>query len=216
MDPFVISAWSRALERIAIVGLSGLSLILGWDLFRRGVLDSQRAEFKAHTWSARLQHVGPGIFFALFATVAFVSAISHPLEITTGKKAEEQPRATAVSAVPSRTAEEDKLVYAEKAGASNDRDVVAAINTFHLLALPPLSQRLDEGNRNAINKADQTLDVYKRSLMFAHFGQMSLQFYSIHDKVSYDPAVLRQQSADFQNTYSEIEAWDHDTFLRSR
>lgn len=215
MDPSIISAWSRALERIAIVGLSGLSLILGWDLFRRGVLDSQSADFKAHSWSVRLQRVGPGIFFALFATVTFVSAISHPLEITTGNHAKQQTKAAA-SDVPTATTEENKLVYAEKAGASSDRDVVAAINTLHLIALPRLSQGLDVGDKDAISKSDRTLDAYKKSLMFAQFGQMSVQFYSIHDKVSFDPAVLRKQSTDFQNKYSEIEAWDHDTFLRSR
>jgi hypothetical protein len=52
--------------------------------------------------------------------------------------------------------------------------------------------------------------------MFERFGQMSVQFYSIHDKVSYDPSILGKQTADFQNKYSEIEGWDKDTFLRSR
>jgi hypothetical protein len=163
----------------------------------------------------RLQRVGPGIFFALFATAAFVSAISHPLELTTQRNAEQQPN-------PARTdlhtgaSEENKLVYAEKVDGLTDRDVVAAINTLHLVALPRLPQGLDVGDRDAINKADQTLDVYKKSLMYAQFGQMSLQFYSIHDQISYDPSALRKQSNDFQNKYSEIEAWDHDTFLRSR
>jgi hypothetical protein len=215
MDPSVISAWSRALERIAVVGLSGLSLILGWDLFRRGVLDSQSADFKVHNWSVRLQRVGPGIFFALFATVAFVSAISHPLEITTGKKTEQQLK-TAGADVSTETTEDQTITNAAKAGTSNDRNVVAAINTLHLIALPRLPQGLDAGDRDAITKADQTLDAYKKSLMFERFGQMSVQFYSIHDKVSYDPSILGKQTADFQNKYSEIEGWDKDTFLRSR
>jgi hypothetical protein len=33
MDPSAVSAWTRGFERPAIVGLSGLSLTLGWDLF---------------------------------------------------------------------------------------------------------------------------------------------------------------------------------------
>lgn len=56
------------MERLAIVGLSGLSLVLGWDLFRRGVLNAQNADLKAHGWSIRLQRVGPGVFFAGMVT----------------------------------------------------------------------------------------------------------------------------------------------------
>jgi hypothetical protein len=52
--------------------------------------------------------------------------------------------------------------------------------------------------------------------MFQHFGQMSIQFYSIHDKVPSNPAILQKQTSAFQDRYSEIEGWDKDTFLRSR
>jgi hypothetical protein len=214
-DPSAVSAWTRGLERLAVVGLSGLSLILGWDLFRRGVVNAQSADLKGHGWSVRLQRVGPGIFFALFATVAFVSAISHPLEITSGKKTEQESKTDGAD-ISTVTTEDQTITNAAKAGTSTDRDVIAAINTFHLIVLPRASKGSDTSETAAISNADRTLDSYKKALMFQHFGQMSIQFYSIHDKVPSNPAILQKQTSAFQDRYSEIEGWDKDTFLRSR
>lgn len=215
MDPATVLAWARGIERLAIVGLSGLSLVLGWDLFRRGVVIAQNGDLQGHGWRVRLQRVGPGIFFALFATAAFISAISHPLEITTGKKSE-QASAVGGSPVSTTTQDTQTVVDAANPAISSDRDVIAAINTFHLIALPHASPSLDASNIAAVNKADQTLDSYKKSLMFQRFGQMSVQFYSIRDKVVLDQTLLGKQPADFQNQYLVIEGWDKDTFLRSR
>ena len=213
MDPSIVLALSRGMERLAIVGLSGLSLVLGWDLFRRGVLNAQNADFKAHGWSIRLQRVGPGIFFALFATVAFVAAVTHPLEITTGRKTDVSSKING-SEVSRTTTENQRISEAENVNASSDRDLVIAINTVHLVLLPAASGSMDAAHTAAINKADEALNLYKKSLIFQRFGEMSTQFYSIKDRVPMDPSILGKQSTELQNKYPEIEAWDKDTFLK--
>jgi hypothetical protein len=214
MDPASILAWTRGIERLAIVGLSGLSLLLGWDLFRRGVLLTQNAEFKTHLWTIRLLRVGPGIFFALFGTAAFIAALARPLEITTGTTTTQQSRNPSEGS----TVKTEKQTISEAANSANssDRDVIAAINTVHLILVPKASKGFDANYVAAINKADQTLDSYKKSLMFQHYGQMSTQFYSVYEKVASDPSVLGKQTPEFQEKYPEIEAWDNDTFLRRR
>jgi hypothetical protein len=214
MNPDSILAWSRGLERLAIVGLSGMSLVLGWDLFRRGVVNVQTADLSAGSWKVRLQRVGPGIFFALFATVAFVSAITHPLEITTGRQTQQD--STANGGKVTVTTERQTIREAASPANSSDRDVVAAINTFHLVLLPRASKELDANDVSAVNMADQTLDSYKKYLMFQHFHQMSIQFYSVRDRVPVEPQILRKQTPEFQDKYPEIEGWDKDTFLRRR
>lgn len=215
MDPSSILAWTRGLERLAIVGLSGISLVLGWDLFRRGVVNVQTADLSAGSWKVRLQRVGPGIFFALFATVAFVSAITHPLEITTGRQTQQQSKGQGGETSTVIT-ERQTLSEAASPAKSSDRDVVAAINTFHLILLPRASKELDSNYVSAINAADQTLDSYKKNLMFQHFGQMSDQFYSLRDRVAIEPQILGKQTQELQDKYPEIEGWDKDTFLRRR
>jgi hypothetical protein len=215
MEPASALAWMRGLERLGIVGLSGISLILGWDLFRRGVVMAQTADFKAHGWTVRLQRVGPGIFFALFATVAFVSVIAHPLEITTGKDTKEERKLPGTE-VTTTTTERHKISEAANPSNGSDRDVITAINTIDLLLIPRMPKTIDSANTAAINKADQILDTQKKFLMFQRFGQLSIQFYSVNEKVPTDPSILGRQTQEFQDKYSEMEGWDKDTFLRRR
>jgi hypothetical protein len=166
-------------------------------------------------WSVglRLLRVGPGIFFALFGTAAFITAIAHPLEVTTGKSTEQVSKGTEVKSLVTET---QKLREAAHLANSSDRDVISAINTFQSILLPKATKSLDAASASAVSKADQTLDSYKKSLMFEQFGEMSLQFYLIRDQVPIDPGILGKQPQAFQNKYSEIEAWDRDTFLRRR
>jgi hypothetical protein len=215
VDPSSILAWMRGLERLGIVGLSGVSLILGWDLFRRGVLIAQNADFKTQGWTLRLQRVGPGIFFALFGTAAFISVVAHPLEITTGKKTQQESKLPG-SEVSTVTTESQRISEVANPTTASDRDVVTAINTVHLLLIPKTAKGIDVNYAAAIDRADQTLDSYKKTLMFQRFGQMSIEFYSVRDKVPVDPSILGKQAQDFQDKYPEIEGWDRDTFLRRR
>lgn len=56
----------REVERILIACFGGMSLVLGWDLFRKGILDPSVGHFEKGEWRISLQKVGPGVFFALF------------------------------------------------------------------------------------------------------------------------------------------------------
>lgn len=69
MEPDLILSFFRGGERLLIVFFGGLSLYLGWSLFKNGVNTEQRAEFKNGNFSVTLQKVGPGVFFALFGAI---------------------------------------------------------------------------------------------------------------------------------------------------
>lgn len=70
----------RGIERLVITLFSGLSLVLGWHLFKTGILTEQKSEIKAGNIWIRLQKVGPGVFFALFGVVVFVYSLSSPFD----------------------------------------------------------------------------------------------------------------------------------------
>jgi hypothetical protein len=78
----MIFAIGRTVERLLADAMFGVSLILGWNLFRVGVLNDQTAEMLTKNWKIRLQRVGPGVFFALFGALGLAVAIRSPLEIT--------------------------------------------------------------------------------------------------------------------------------------
>lgn len=78
MDIFESIVVYRGIERILIVLFSGLSFVLGWHLFKVGILSEQKAEVKAGEIFIKLQKVGPGVFFALFGASVFIYSLSSP------------------------------------------------------------------------------------------------------------------------------------------
>lgn len=76
-----ILALGRVAERALICGFAGISLILGWNLFRVGVVSNQSADFNTKGWKANLKRVGPGVFFALFGSSVLAIALRSPLEL---------------------------------------------------------------------------------------------------------------------------------------
>ena len=75
-----ILAIGRVFERLLVCGSAGMSLVLGWNLFRAGVVLEQSAEFVVKGWKATLKRVGPGIFFALFGACILGDALHSPFE----------------------------------------------------------------------------------------------------------------------------------------
>lgn len=47
-DGTIVLFWERAIERLLIVLFGGVSLILGWHLFKTGILKQQQASSVAH------------------------------------------------------------------------------------------------------------------------------------------------------------------------
>jgi len=82
MNTDMVFACGRVIERLLVCLFAGTSLVLGWDLFRKGVLIEQSAEFQLATWKASLRRVGPGIFFALFGASVSVFALRSPISIS--------------------------------------------------------------------------------------------------------------------------------------
>jgi len=81
----------RGMERLIIILFSGLSLVLGWHLFKIGILSEQQSEIKVGDIWIKLQKVGPGVFFALFGVVVFIYSLSSPFDFELSNYKKEQP-----------------------------------------------------------------------------------------------------------------------------
>lgn len=115
-----ILGWGRVLERILIVGFAGLSMILGWNLFVRGVVLDQEAEGQFKDWKLALRKVGPGTFFALFGAVVLATSLLRPLQL--GKE-------IAVLGLGPKPVDSLNFSYLAKDEASAKR-TIRAINAF--------------------------------------------------------------------------------------
>jgi hypothetical protein len=81
MNPTEILAWSRAFERPLITSLCGMSIYLGYRLFRLGILDAQEGTIASYGWKVNLEKVGPGVFFALFGAIGLTVSILRNVKI---------------------------------------------------------------------------------------------------------------------------------------
>lgn len=88
MNTEQIIAVGRVIERLLACGFAGLSLALGWNLFKTGVVAEQTAEFTGAGWKATLKKVGPGVFFALFGACVLGYSIHSPLDIKVSRSAD--------------------------------------------------------------------------------------------------------------------------------
>jgi hypothetical protein len=80
MESELFLSYFRGAERLLIVFFGGMSLLLGWHLFKLGVVRDQRAEIKKGDFAVNLQKVGPGVFFALFGAAILVISIIYGLK----------------------------------------------------------------------------------------------------------------------------------------
>ena len=76
----------RGIERILIIILSGVSMILGWSLFKLGIFTEQSGEIKTKGFLIKLSKVGPGIFFALFGCLILIQSLYSPFTYDSSKR----------------------------------------------------------------------------------------------------------------------------------
>ena len=95
MDPFTL----RMVERWIALLAGAISLILGYRLFRAGVIVNQQGEIKIlDKLSFTATRVGPGIFFAIFGCVILV--VSYMSPVTHDSKTVISPTTSQPSGVP--------------------------------------------------------------------------------------------------------------------
>ena len=69
----------HAIERLVSIGLGGLSIYLGWSLFRKNLDSNGEADLRHLGWRITLKRVGPGVFFALFGATVVAISLSRPV-----------------------------------------------------------------------------------------------------------------------------------------
>lgn len=80
-DITVVYLVGRIFERLLLASSGLASLAMGWNLFRRGVVGEQHAEFQHASTQLKLLKVGPGVFFGLFGAIILTASIIRPFKI---------------------------------------------------------------------------------------------------------------------------------------
>lgn len=185
--------WSRAVERILIVVFSGISLILGWSLFRLGILQDQSATFASKSLSIRLQKVGPGIFFALFSVVGFTVAINRPLNL---KEFASQPTAD--------KAAQTAFEVSSAAGVESTNEItIQAVNTLEQLAINKVWPLLSSSEQAAVKEALGHQHALKRQALMNLFGDDFVRYEKSKAQLG-NPSASQQLTSQEKKLFFEI------------
>ncbi len=192
----------RAIERIIIVMFAGTSIILGWHLFKIGVVSPQSGTFVGKGFKFSLQKVGPGIFFSLFGTVVLSTALIYGLN----KQTDFGQGVNYSQASNSPKVKRTNVSYNNGLQSSALKRLTEAINTLKLISI-------EESNsfgthRKAIKKSIQRLNAYRDSLSLGKFTPAELEAYRVCSKSN-------DQTCKQDSSYKEVNKWFTDNLLQS-
>lgn len=204
-----IFAWGRVIERLFIVGFSGLSLILGWNLFVRGILVDQEASGGYKGWKITLRKVGPGVFFALFGTIVLSISLAEPLKIS--------PEILALSKDSKRTdqpinSQTPGFSYFEKDSVSLRR-TIRALNTLLLINASKVTFDGTPVIATEYKRAQSELQLMRYNLLLPQFGAAKLDAWNKFGSQSIDPTNL---SPEARSAIAQVKPWFDDTMAMER
>lgn len=210
MDPLL---YARAVERVIVCIFGGVSMILGWNLFRAGVLTDQTASVTFQKLSAKIERAGPGVFFALFGAAILVYALRSPLsvsgatQISPAVAQEKVGPQTASPGVGSSSSYKSSYLGGERGDA---REFAQAVNTVELLVGPKQLAGLSPAESAAFERARTVLTDARDSLVGDRFGYDSLE--TFRAKYSASVAGKSLPRSDRQ-VVEQLEPWLKDTLV---
>lgn len=188
----------RTVERLLADAMFGVSLVLGWNLFRVGVLNDQTALLSGKGWKVHLQKVGPGIFFALFGAVGLCIAIQKPLMIDSEK---------APASGPSSAGEKFQAEYANKN--TEVQQYITALTTVEEIGIR--DDGTHSAEKEALLKAKPILEQYRTTLLKNYYpGPHGYEWYL--KLYSGSPVELNKLTPSERAVYDAIDRTANTTF----
>lgn len=192
-----IFALGRVIERLVICTFAGISLALGWNLFRVGVVTQQSADLSAKGWRVNLKRVGPGVFFALFGSAVLALSLHSPLSLPL------RPATDSVSGSQDGKKDEPTATYAHETDPEVAKSWVASINTVEYIAT---REKLgSQAEQQAMARAKMTLAQLRDALVIRQFGnEFFLEYQAYKKKKSVSPGTVTEKE---DRRFAGIEAW---------
>ena len=175
----------RAIERIIIDIFAGTSIILGWHLFKIGVVSPQSGTFSGKGFKFSLQKVGPGIFFSLFGTAILSVALIYGLTYEKEKN-------------PNGTTTRTKISLANALQKPELKSLTEAINTLDLIDMEHSSPY--KKHREAISNAVERLRAHRDRLARQKFDEKRLKAYQ-------DCLRSSDKTCNQNESFQEIDKW---------
>jgi hypothetical protein len=167
MTETMVLSIGRVVERLIADSMFGVSLVLGWNLFRVGILQDQTGEVSTKEWKIRFQKVSPGIFFALFGAVGLVVALQKPLNIDFAS-------GDHITAVVSTDKDHVSYISNEK---SDILQYVVALTTVEDYGIPVFDDGKHDVKKDALLKAKPILEQDRQTMLRSYWGEEDYDWY---------------------------------------
>jgi hypothetical protein len=196
------------MERLLADAMFGTSLVLGWNLFRVGIVKDQTAELAGKGWKVRLQRVGPGVFFALFGAAGLIFSIQKPLQETNVLTETGSTQAGKISGSPAQGVSAYVVSYAD-GGTSDTAEYITALTTVEDLGIRDDGQHSSE--KDALLKAKPILERHRIALL-----RIAYPRYDWYVGIkSGGPLQFSRLSPEERKSYEELDEIVHRTLIPS-
>ena len=215
VDSLTLMVIERGIERTILIVFAGVSLILGYRLFKLGIINQQSGTFDwGKTLSVKLLNVGPGIFFALFGTVVLgilgfrgFDYSSEPIDVhekTVAGGNDRTERAHYENPVPKTHL--DVITDDDARGINTVIDIVQGRDFA-----PPLGDL----QKQALQTGIKRLTLLIRSAAFQRYPKVADKYQEWSKKASTNPQFLDSLSDEDRKEYKEMKAFLKDSYLES-
>jgi hypothetical protein len=212
--------FGRSIERVLIVLFSGLSIVLGFFLFRVVISDAGSAEAQLNGLRFTAKRIGPGVFFCMFGVVGMTYSIESQPTLTITKAAEVKPSTSgAVSTnVTASEKEGEKLQILGLALIDQDKIKKSTIEIRILslnLLLKTISRLEGEGKvmgDKSLGQAITAVRLLRDQMIPSVVGQSEYEKYLLAEikrrEFNFDPA--KDQSV--SGAYAKVERLKTEVF----
>jgi len=214
-DPITIIICERALERLVLAFFAGISLILGYRLFRAEIVGRQRGEMSWGNLKVKLLDVGPGIFFALFGAVVFGVLAYRTVDITDSNHllTKGELRQSGNTKPEASHLRYGNAVEDVKLDSISDDDARAITTVFNLLATRQLAPALDGSQVPAFEKSKKGLQLLRKSAAYKRFPDIAENYEDWSAKTSLDPNFLATLKDEDRQQFLNMKAFLRDSYL---
>jgi hypothetical protein len=210
-DPVTILVAERVLERAVIAFFAGISMILGYSLFRAGIITQQQGEGEWGKLKIKLLSVGPGVFFALFGTIVMIILVVHGLSLPT----------IPVTSSIANSSEKDSAESIKYGTATNSlefssissEDAQAITTVLVIVQSRRHALNLTSAQQDAFDRALSGLEQLRKAAAYKRFPAVASKYKDWSDRASVNPHFVDSLSAEEKKEFVEMRAFLNDSYL---
>lgn len=150
----------RMVDRLIITTFGGISIVLGYYLFKCGILNISDAEWDGLGIKLKLTKASPGIFFCLFGMIILITSLQEKVSLSISNNIEPD------------------IASSEQVGISMERKFLGVLNDTNWdVAITSLNSTVTLFEEYALDSEVKKLKEVRANVLYGAFGEDDYNFY---------------------------------------